>query len=203
VRNVPIAVIAIAAPLARHLPVALSRRWPVLADTQARRSTSRISQAIFAMLALLLLVRGDFFSRRLEAGSPYPVAATDFIKQRGLHGNLLTYFSWGEYLIWHLGPQSKVFMDGRYDTVYPQHVLIEFFAFNYGQLGAGIALEKYPTDYVLIPPDLASRKMLDARSDWRLIYRDGIALLYARADSAAAKVAGLPVIGIAKDTTFP
>jgi hypothetical protein len=203
VRNVPIAVIAIAAPLARHLPAALSQRWPFLNDTRPGRLQSHSSQAIFAILAILLLVRGDFFSTRLEAGSPYPVGATEFIKQHGLHGNVLTYFSWGEYLIWHLAPHSKVFIDGRYDTVYPQRVLMEFFAFNYGQPGAAIVLEKYPTDYVLIPPDLASRKMMDASRDWRLLYRDETALLYARTGSAAAKVTGLPVIGAAKDATFP
>jgi uncharacterized membrane protein len=203
VRNVPIAVIAIAAPLARHLPAALSQRWPFLDDARPRRVASRSSQTIFAIFAIFLLVRGDLFSSHLDAGSPYPVGATDFIKQRGLHGNVLTYFSWGEYLIWHLAPQSKVFVDGRYDTVYPQKVLMEFFAFNYGQQGAAIALEKYPTDYVLIPPDLAPRKLMDASPEWRLLYRDETALLYGRTNSAAAKIAGLPVIGVAKDATFP
>ncbi|MDO8432625.1 MAG: hypothetical protein Q7S58_09470 [Candidatus Binatus sp.] len=203
VRNVPIAVIAIAAPLARHLPAALSGGWPQLANASPTRSASRASRVIFAILAALLLVRGDFFSNRLEAGMPYPVAATEFIRQRGLHGNFLSLFSWGEYLIWHLAPNSKVFIDGRYDTMYPQNVLVEFFAFNYLQPGAQIALDNYPTEYVLIPPDLAARKLMDSRRDWRLIYRDDIALLYARADSPVAKIAGLPVAGSAKAATFP
>ena len=203
VRNVPIAVIAIAAPLARHLPIALRRRIPWLANAGAPRRASRWSQAIFATLAVLLIVRSDFFSNHLEAGAPYPVAATEFIKQRGLKGNVLSLFSWGEYLIWHLGTDSKVFVDGRYDTVYPQNVLVEFFAFNYAQPGGETPLDNYPTEYVLIPSDLAARPLMDSRRDWRLIYRDDVALLYARADSPAAQIAGIPIVGTARPATFP
>ena len=34
VRNITVAVIAICAPLARHLPLALERRWPAIATTR-------------------------------------------------------------------------------------------------------------------------------------------------------------------------
>ncbi len=203
VRNVPIAVIAIAPPLARHLPIALRRRLPWFANAGPVKRASRWSQALFATLAVLLIARGDFFSNHLDAGAPYPVSATEFIKQRGLKGNLLSLFSWGEYLIWHLGPDSKVFVDGRYDTVYPQEVLEAFFAFNYARPGAEIPLDKYPTEYVLIPPELAARRLMDSRRDWRLVYRDDVSMLYARGDLPAAKFPGIPIVGTAMPASFP
>ena len=44
--------------------------------------------------------------------------AVEFARSSGLHGNLLTYFDWGEYAIWHLSPSMKVSIDGRRETIY-------------------------------------------------------------------------------------
>ena len=44
-----------------------------------------------------------------------------YLKQRGVYvlfntnGTLLNEYGWGGYLIWSLGPQQKVFIDGRAD----------------------------------------------------------------------------------------
>ncbi|HYL59830.1 MAG TPA: hypothetical protein VEU51_13250 [Candidatus Acidoferrales bacterium] len=203
VRNLPVAVIAIAAPLARHLPLALKHRWPaVFANHAGVAPSSRLNQAILVLVAILVFWRGDLFSNNLSTIDPYPVAACRFIKQHNLRGNVLSMFSWGEYLIWHL-PDSKVFIDGRYDTVYPRQVLEDFFVFNYNQKGGERALTKYPTDLILIRPNLAARPSLDASADWRLIYSDELSVLYARADSPAARMPGVPFNGAAQIVMFP
>ncbi len=125
------------------------------------------------------------------------------MKEHRLKGNVLGVFAWGEYLIWHFAPESRVFMDGRYDTVYPKRTLEIFFAFNYGQPGAEIAITRFPTDYVLIAPDIGARKFMDSRKDWRLIYSDAWSRLYARANSPAARIPGIQVAGTARQVTFP
>ena len=204
VRNLPVALIAIAAPLARHLPRSLERRWPAIRDDpRASRPASRLNQAILAMLALAIFSFTDLFSNRLTSVNPYPVSACAFMKDHDLKGNVLGLFGWGEYLIWHLPPDSKVFIDGRYDTVYPQAVLEKLFAFTYNQAGADAALTQYPTDYVLIEPDSGARKLMDSRRDWRLIYGDDTARLYARANSAAARLDGVPFAGTSRPAMFP
>ena len=43
--------------------------------------------------------------------------AIEFMKAKGLAGNVLVDFNWAEYFMWH-APESKVFFDGRYDSVY-------------------------------------------------------------------------------------
>lgn len=204
VRNLPVAIIAMVPPLTRHLPLALEHRWPAIRqDRGATHRASRLNQAVLAMLTLAILWGSDFFSNRLHASDPYPAGATTFMKDHGLKGNVLAVFGWGEYLIWHLAPESKVFMDGRYDTVYPQDVLEEFFWFNYNQPGGELAVTQYPTDFVLIPPNIGARRSMDSRKDWRLIYSDGYSRLYARADSPAAHLTGVPVTGSAHPTMFP
>ena len=155
------------------------------------------------MLALAIFSFTDLFSNRLTSVNPYPVSACAFMKDHDLKGNVLGLFGWGEYLIWHLPPDSKVFIDGRYDTVYPQAVLEKLFAFTYNQAGADAALTQYPTDYVLIEPDSGARKLMDSRRDWRLIYSDDTALLYARANSAAARLDGVPFAGTSRPAMFP
>ena len=40
-------------------------------------------------------------------------------------GHLVTYFNWGQYALWHLGPALKVSMDGRRETVYSDRRLAE------------------------------------------------------------------------------
>ena len=175
VRNITVAVIAICAPLARHLPLALERRWPAIRDDPgAARPASRANQAILAILAIVILWRGNLFSNRLTSVDPYPVSACVFMKDHGLKGNVLGLFGWGEYLIWHLAPDSKVFMDGRYDTVYPKNVIEDYLRFNFDQPGAEVAITKYPTDYVLIGPDTGARKLMDSRKDWTLVYSDAV-----------------------------
>jgi hypothetical protein len=204
VRNLPVAVIALCAPLARHLPLALERRWPAVRDDPgAARPASRLNQAILATLALMIFWRSDLFSNQLTSIDPYPVSACAFMKDHHLKGNVLGLFGWGEYLIWHFAPDSKVFMDGRYDTVYPRHILEVFFVFNYNQPGAELAITKYPTDYVLIAPNIGARKFMDSRSDWRLIYSDAWSRLYARVGSPAALLPGVPVAGTARQVSFP
>ncbi len=204
VRNLPIAVIAICAPLAHHLPLALERRWPAIRnDPGASRPATRLNQLILAVLALLIFWRSEFFSNYLSSIDPYPVSACAFMKEHRLKGNVLGVFAWGEYLIWHFAPESRVFMDGRYDTVYPKRILEIFFAFNYGQPGAEIAITRFPTDYVLIAPDIGACKFMDSRKDWRLIYSDAWSRLYARANSPAARIPGIPVAGTARQVTFP
>jgi hypothetical protein len=204
VRNLPVAVIAICAPLAHHLPLALERRWPAIRDDPgATRPASRTNQAILAILALIVLWRGNFFSNRLTSVDPYPVSASAFMKAHALKGNVLAMFGWGEYLIWHLAPDSKVFIDGRYDTVYPKNVIEAFLLFNFNQPGAEAAITKFPTDYVLIAPNVGARKLMDSRKDWTLVYSDDSARLYARANSSAAHLPGVPIAGTARPVSFP
>lgn len=204
VRNLPIAVIAICVPLARHLPLALERRLPGIRHApSASHPAPHSNQAILAAVALVVFWSSDFFSNRLTTTDPYPVSACAFMKDHGLKGNVLGQFAWGEYLIWHFAPDSKVFMDGRYDTVYPRRILEVFFVFNYDQPGAEIALNKFPTDYVLIAPDIPGRKFMDSRKDWILVYSDVWSCLYARANSSAAHIPGVPISGTAQQVIFP
>jgi hypothetical protein len=44
---------------------------------------------------------------------------------------------------------------------------------------------------------------MDSQPDWRFIYSDDVARLYARANSPAARLDGVPFKGIAHPASFP
>ncbi|MFZ2949583.1 MAG: hypothetical protein WA003_08870, partial [Desulfuromonadaceae bacterium] len=43
----------------------------------------------------------------------FPVRAADFVLQHDLKGPVFNPYLWGGYLLWRLGPEKKVFCDGR------------------------------------------------------------------------------------------
>ncbi len=203
-RNMALFVIAAAGPLARHLTAATRARssgehagGPT--DTTGERAA--IGPRAGFVIAILLAAYSGLFSNRLPASTPVPAGAVAFMQQHGLGGNLLCDFNWGEYLIWHDAPRSRVFIDGRYDTVYPPSVIRDYLAFYFDQPKGAAVLAAYPHDFVLVPP-LSGAAYLTSRSpDWTLVYRDPVAMLFARKDSAAAGIP--PVRGDAPATLFP
>ena len=202
-RNLPIAMIALAAPLARHFPRAWQWLVPVKESPRPPQRSGLVNQAILIALSIVIFAENGFFSRSLISPDFYPVSACAFMRQHHQHGNILSTFEWGEYLIWNMAPESKVFIDGRYDTVFPYEIIYKFALFNFNLPGGDAVLSEFPNDFVLIKPGSGSRKLMDARTDWKLIYTDASSRLYARQDSAAAKIPGVPVAGVAKPGRFP
>jgi hypothetical protein len=202
-RNLPIAMIALAAPLARHFPLAWQKIAYNKASIAPTRRSGLINQAVLIFLAIVIFVQGGFFSRSLEAADPYPASACEFMREHQLQGKIVSTFQWGMYLIWNMPSGSRLFIDGRYDTLFPLDIIYKFALFNFNLPGGDAVLSEFPDDFVLIKPDSRSRKLMDARTDWKLIYTDASSRLYARQDSAAARIPGVPVAGVAQPGRFP
>ena len=211
VRNMPLAMVACAAPLARHTELLMARRR----DRRLARSPADLSAPpgdrsgvnpwLVAVIALVLAVVAGLFSPCLAVNATdYPVGAVAFMRRHDLHGNILGEFGWGQYLIWHLEPGSKVFVDGRYDSVYPEAIVNQYLDLYFGNSGARKTLSAYPHDFVLLPVKAAGCAVMASAAGWRLIYRDGTAVLFARADSAAAQMPAIPIEGkLPPESRFP
>ena len=213
VRHVPLAIIAMSLPIARRLGPSSDRGRDATGNVDRDSSDTAVSRAsgsarwasqlgLFA-IALLLAVQTGLFTPHLPETTAYPDDALAFMRLHGLHGNLLNDFNWGDYLIFHTAPGSKVFIDGRYDFIYPDSVVDDFFAFYFNGPGGPHVLESYPHDYALIPPRCGAYALMASRRDWKLLYRDQFAALFARADSQAAHLPNLPVIAVATPHDFP
>jgi hypothetical protein len=218
-RNLVLAVIVTSIPLARHLDLALQQRWRVPAGRAARRSAVRdgslpaatdqpdrssreyIGQ-LFAAAAAILLISNGLFARSLESMVPNPAGAVAFMKEHRLHGNVLSIYNWGEYLIWHFAPESKVFIDGRYDTVYPPQVIDDYFVFESGSPDPDRVLKAYKHDFAIVPPESNQWYVISHSPDWKLLYKDDNAQLYAPSDFSIKGVK-IPVVGEAPPDLFP
>ena len=107
----------------------------------------------------------------------YPVYAAQFMKENQIDGNLLTPFDWGEYFIWKR-PKSKVSIDGRFWTVYPNKIFLHFIAFEEGMPGWKNVLALYPETDIIISS--RKNKELKELEDWVLIFKGLISDIYIR-----------------------
>jgi hypothetical protein len=127
----------------------------------------------------------------------YPVAAVEFIKQHGLHGNLLVFFDWGEQCLWEL-PDSRVSIDGRLDTCYPREVIAAQLKFYNAEPFDTAALDLSRADFALLPSDMTSANQLAQRGSWQAVYFDDRALVLVRNVGQFPKLSALklPVEGV-------
>jgi len=185
VRNMQLAVIAAAIPLTRHAGLVARRRERSLnlgTHPEADRAeTGRGFNPIVAgALAVVLAWGGGLFSPRFRLGLDYPSGAVAFMKAHRIQGNILSSCRWGGYLMCHLGPESKVFIDERWNLLYPHKVMEEFIRFDQGKPGGGAILNAYPTDFVLVPPNSKSSALVMSDSHWKIAFADPVSVLFAR-----------------------
>ncbi|MBI9073813.1 MAG: hypothetical protein JEZ02_00280 [Desulfatibacillum sp.] len=122
-------------------------------------------------------------SKVLGGQMAYPTTGIAFLKENGISGNILTEFEWGQFVMWTL-PDSKVAMDGRYETVYPDSVCREFFAFVYGSPGGAQYLEKYPHEIALLKTGALTSARVKQSPEWTRVYEgDGCAVFLRKKNS--------------------
>jgi hypothetical protein len=198
IRNIPLAVISLTIPLSHHLEPTLRRfRCPERVD-----KSSRYSSLMFYGAALLVATAGGLFSDRLKTWAPVPRGAVAFMEAHRMHGNILNFFSWGEYLIWHCAPASRVFIDGRTELVYPDRLLREYGSFLNGQPDGMMILGRYPHDFLLLNPKTSDYRSVVSDQRWKLVYRDSVSALFAKAGSPIARKFVRPASGSLQPTIF-
>jgi hypothetical protein len=221
VRNLPLAIIACMAPLARHTEMILaggrSRDYvedgvptvnTPLHDTSAapdHSERSGVNPWLVVSVAVAMAIIAGLFSPRLAIDvHEYPVGAVAFMRSHGLRGNILGEFGWGEYLIWHLEPGSKVFIDGRYDSVYSEAIVNQYLDLDLGHPDGLQLLGAYPNDFVVISLKAPGVSLMKSAPGWKLVYHDAAAVLFARANSAVAQLPGVPIAGaLPREAFFP
>ncbi len=195
-RNTALAALALAVPLAYHADLAAAPHAP--------RSMPLAFQAAVVLAALALPPGAGLLSGTLRAGLQCPAGAVAFMVAHGLGGNVLAEYSWGGYLIWHAPAGSRVFIDSRFEMVYPPRVQRDYLDFLRGGADAARVLAAYPTEYVLMPSDSVPARFMAAQPGWRLLYRDPVAELFARAVLPAIRIAGVPLLrDAAPPSVFP
>ena len=212
-RNIPIFMI-VAAPMVaaaaaaglRHLPAAPVAAWlqqvavrfnRIVRETSETDAIGRWHLASLAGLALVAALlyaphppkgfRAEFDPQRYPAGAvialgQYPAA------------RVFTFDQWGDYLIYRLYPRSKVFVDGRSDF-YGDDFETKLLAVLNVNYGWDQTLARFGVDTVLMPPNSPLTGAMKESCRWRVVYDDGVALVFrvhgqALGDRASAGIAG-------------
>ncbi len=97
-------------------------------------------------------------------------------------GRLVTFFDWGEYAIWHLGPAVRVSMDGRRETVYSDARLEEHAAILEGRRDGLAALAVWRPEYVWLPATSARTREWLVAEGYRVEHESDQSFVAVRAD---------------------
>jgi hypothetical protein len=144
----------------------LRARWP--AKPLRSSGSARQDLAAAAVIGSVAIVAAVVVSRRTLAcvavDGRLPEAAPVALLERAPGGRLVTFFDWGEYALWHLGPSIRVSMDGRRETVYSDARLADHDAILAGTARGLALLDEWQPDYVWLPASSrGTREWLTAR----------------------------------------
>ncbi|MCE9555029.1 MAG: hypothetical protein K8T91_16875 [Planctomycetes bacterium] len=138
-RHVPLLAILVGYWIPTHCESLLARVRHSLSADGGRSQDIVMSRSVFALcgglLATACLVLGGVLVQRTQQlnvdRGEFPVAAIEYMANRGLNGRMVVTYNWAQYALVAL-PNSPVGFDGRFDTCYPQSVLDAHFDFVLG-----------------------------------------------------------------------
>lgn len=196
-RNLPIFAIATAPLIGRAAVAAIAGArasrlalWIRRSAQWLERSTASVDQidqigrvylvsALPALLITALLLAPAPASARFTSTydpAHYPEAALPLLLAPEAH-HIFADDEWGDYLIYQLYPAKKVFVDGRSDF-YGDDFNECFLDLLNVKYGWEKTLDKYSIDTIIVSPKLALASALKISPDWRIIYDDGVSVVF-------------------------
>ena len=106
----------------------------------------------------------------------YPAAAVKMLRA-DTTARIFTDDEWGDYLIWSLYPKNRVFVDGRSDF-YGNDFEEKYIDVLKVKYGWEKTLGRFRIDTILLSPDAPLAGALKESSRWRVVYDDGVALVF-------------------------
>jgi hypothetical protein len=161
-----------------------------MTETDAIGRWHAVSALGVALLAALIFAPHPPKKFRPEFDPTYfPASAVTKISRevlgREAQAHIFTYDQWGDYLIYRLYPKTRVFIDGRSDFYGDDFETKCVDALNV-KYGWEKTLSRFGVDTVLLPPGTPLTGALKLSNDWRVIYDDGIAVVFRAKNVRAA-----------------
>jgi hypothetical protein len=168
------------------LAPAICARWPAKATplvsliARHERWAALVILAVIGAVALRFDVRSTRCIGVWSATRPDQRALPSLVSARP--GRLVTFFDWGQYALWHLGPRLKVSMDGRRETVYTDRRLEEHAAIISGSEAGVARLAEWRAEYVWLPASSTATKSWLAANGYRLDVETDRSFIAVRSD---------------------
>jgi hypothetical protein len=108
-----------------------------------------------------------------------PVNAANWISENHPTGKLFNSYNWGGYLMWQLGAEYPVYVDGRTD-VYDNTFMQEYLKIVTGQIDAPAVFDERGIKVVMVEQESPLGLQLLKSGRWQTAYRDDMAVVYVR-----------------------
>jgi hypothetical protein len=176
-RHYPLFVLALIVLAGEHLADVAARVAPF--HQQPGRGVAAVSLILGLVLALLSVPR--FGCIRIEPSYfAFPTRMVAYLKLSGVRANMAVPFSWGEYVIGLLGPDVKVSIDGRRETVYSDASYRESIDFERGTGVWNALLADGRTDLVLAANGSPTANLMSQAKGWVPLSQDAFCVLFVR-----------------------
>jgi hypothetical protein len=208
-RNLPIFAIAVAPLVARAIAAAIDaarhthlNAWVGRTASWFRSSSAGFDQTdrlwrLHLASAVPLLFAGALLLAPKPAGAKLTSSfQADAFPERAIPvlmtpetRRIFAVDQWGDYLIYRLYPSKQVFIDGRsdfYGDKFGEHYL-DLMNVKYGWEKT---LDQYDIDTILLSPAAPLATTLKISRDWRVVYDDGVAVVFRRAITDRSRLPG-------------
>ena len=158
------------------------RRWPLLTAPTAAASATILGVVVTAFLLAQLRLRPRLFERWVRIDY-FPREAVRYLNALGPPVRLLNTNTWGGFLMIH-APQSRLFIDGRGNAVYPDEIALEHTAMRTGapDLPARLARYRFDAAFLGTGSGLATN-LTRLPQPWVVVYQDATAVILLPPDS--------------------
>ena len=110
----------------------------------------------------------------------YPVGAVEYLRQHPVDTGMFNDDHWGGFLIWSLGPEHKVFIDGRLDIYEYTGVLADYITIARGEPAMYALFQKYGVRACLLPREGPLVTKLSSAPEWAKVYEDSRSIIFLR-----------------------
>ena len=133
-------------------------------------------------VALIIMVRYFPSEAKLDkkVAEDYPVKAVEYLRHHPVPRPMFNDYSFGGYLLWSMGPEHKVFIDGRADLYEYAGAFADYNDIMALKPTTEFLLRKYAVQSCLIQRNAPLATLLAALPGWKQIYTDDVSVLLTR-----------------------
>ena len=139
-----------------------------------------IKELILMGIIIIFALGAVYMKKMICMAWDYPALEVEFLKANKIKGNILCEFHDGSYVAYKLYPDNFIFMDGKYEEVYPNNLIYVLKDINLVKNGWEKHLETYPTDIIIINKKYKIFKNLKANKKFILTMQSPTYALFLR-----------------------
>lgn len=108
-----------------------------------------------------------------------PFSAVQYFTKEHNGGRVFSSLPISDMLDMYWGPHAALFIDSRMDA-YSDEIIQDYLSVLYGKPGWQDVLDRYQIKWIFLSPDKPVCRLLEAQSEWEVVYRDPSALIFRR-----------------------